>query len=206
MHATIHLSPIFHTGSFYQDGVCNLITESVVGGFAVGVVHSDCLTVPFPPLNKDLPANVLAPVNDLGTEGEQREVTPRANRCKCGTEDSPDQEQGSVSTVKGQKIPLEAVTAFEGEDSGCVGVECSEKHPPAAVPRLLGPVAPSSILLGLLKKAVEIRVHNLPAPLDVRVVGGGVRTGARLGILFSGGVDSVVMAALADLLAPHRHP
>ena len=183
-----------------------MITESAVGGFAVQVVRSDCLTVPFPPLNMDLPDNVLAPVDDLGEEGEQGEVTHGANRCKCATEDTPYQQQGSVSTVKEQKTPFEAVTAVEGEDSGGGGVECSEKHPPAAVPRLLGPVDPASILLGLLKKAVEIRVHSLPAPLDVRAVGGRVRTGARLGILFSGGVDSVVMAALADLLALHnRH-
>ena len=169
-----------------------MITESVVGGFAVEVVHSDCLTVPFPPLNKDLPDNVLARVDALGEDRDQREVTQWANRSKCGTEDSP---------YPKQKTSLEAVTAFEGEDSGGGGVECSEKHPPAAVPRLLGPVDPTSILLGLLKKAVEIRVHNLPAPLDVRAVEGRVKTGARLGILFSGGVDSVVMAALADLLA-----
>ena len=176
-----------------------------MGGFGVEVVHSDCLTVPFPPLNKDLPDNVLALVDDLAEDREQREVTQSANKYKCGTEDSPYQQQGIVSTVKGQKTPLETVTAFEGEDSGGGGMECSEKHPPAAVPRLLGPVDPSSILLGLLKKAVEIRVHNLPAPLDVRAVGDRVKTGARLGILFSGGVDSVVMAALADLLALCRH-
>ena len=60
--------------------MCDLITESVVGGFAVEVVHSDCLTVPFPPLNKDLPDNVLAPVDALGEDREQREVTHGANR------------------------------------------------------------------------------------------------------------------------------
>ena len=177
-----------------------------MGGCAVGVVHSDCLTVPFPPLNKGLPDKVSAPVRDyvyhLDTVGEQGVVSHDASRHGCSAEDQAYQQQRCVSAVKTQMIPpLAAVNTCKGDDSvgGGGGKECSEKHLSAAVLELPGAVDPSSLLLGLLKQAVDRRVHNLPVPLDVRTAGDGAGTGARVGILFSGGVDSVVMAALADL-------
>lgn len=200
------LLPIFHIGSLYQDGLYDLLSESVMGGFAVAVVHSDCLTVPFPPLNKDLPDKVIASVCDyvdhLDMVGEQGVVSHDASRHGCSAEDHAYQQQRCVSAVKGQTIPpLMAVNTCEGDGSagGGGGKECGERHLSTAVLKLPGPVDPSSLLLGLLKQAVDRRVCNLPVPLDVRTAGGGAGTGARVGILFSGGVDSVVMAALADL-------
>ena len=53
--------------------------------------------------------------------------------------------------------------------------------------------------LDVLRQSVHRRVHNLPAVCRAEVKDGCLVTGARLGILFSGGVDSVVMAALADM-------
>ena len=181
-----------------------MLSESATGRFTVRVVHCDSLTVSLPPLNKDLPDEIVTPVDPLEVAGEQGVLPHGKSRHKCTAEDTNCQQQGSASTVKGQVMSsLEAATTFEGDDSGggCGFKKCSEKGQPAVVPMLPGPIDPSSVLLGLLKQAVDKRVYNLPPPLDVRAGGGGAGTGARVGILFSGGVDSVVMAALADLLA-----
>lgn len=191
-----------YIGSLYQDGLCNVLRESATGRFAVRVVHCDSLTISLPPLNKDLPDEIVTPVDPLEVAGEQGALPHGTSRHKCTAEDTTCQQQGSVSTVKGQLMSSLATT-FEGDDSGGGSgfKECSEKGQPAVVPMLPGPTDPSSVLLGLLKQAVDRRVYNLPPPLDVKAAGGGAGTGARVGILFSGGVDSVVMAALADLLA-----
>ena len=57
--------------------------------------------------------------------------------------------------------------------------------------------------LSVLKQAIERRVLNLPLVDNPAIKEdsskAGRVTGSNLGILFSGGVDSVVMAALADL-------
>jgi asparagine synthetase B (glutamine-hydrolysing) len=64
----------------------------------------------------------------------------------------------------------------------------------------------AAYFLDLLRQSVLRRVHNLPVVAKAEVKDGCLATGARLGILFSGGVDSVVMAALADLYVAHGPP
>lgn len=194
----------------YQDALCDVLAENVMGGVSARVVHSDCLTVPFPPLNKDLPDKVVDPVSDqvdrMCMVAEQDVMSHDASRHGCSTEESTHQQQDLASAVKLRTDPpREAVTTCEGGDSrggggdkeSSVGILSSA----VLVPKLPKPVPLelSSLLLGLLRQAVDRRVCNLPIPLDVRATGGGAGTGARVGILFSGGVDSVVMAALADL-------
>ena len=213
MHTTVHKScllSIFCIGCVYQEALCDVLTKNVMGGISSRVVHSHCLTVPFPPLNRGLPAEVVAPVCDQEDQVcvtvEQDLMSCDSSRHSCSAEESTHRQQENVAPIKLQTIPpIEVVTTCEGGDSGGGGSdkEYSQTTLSSAVvvPKLPKPVPPkqSSLLLGLLRQAVDRRVRNLPLPLDVRAVGGGAGTGARVGILFSGGVDSVVMAALADL-------
>lgn len=56
----------------------------------------------------------------------------------------------------------------------------------------------------ILSESVRIRVANLPP--STSIYGTENTTGARLGILFSGGLDSMVIAALADKHVPQEEP
>ena len=56
----------------------------------------------------------------------------------------------------------------------------------------------SNKLIELLQKSIKKRISNLPEPQNLDRAGRPTMTKSKLAILFSGGLDSTVIAALAD--------
>lgn len=77
--------------------------------------------------------------------------------------------------------------------------DCGLSLPPPAPPSLLSSAA--NALLTALSNAVGVRVRSIPVTEP-----GGVTPRAHVGVLFSGGLDSVVLAALTHFHLPPNEP